>query len=203
MTVASFHGTGKKPGLLSGQGRFLSAFVERQHGTQPAELGLVLGPVLGITGVLSGFAAGHLIDYCYRTCGTLHVNLPLGRYETRFGAEVPHILVDPHLYALPPFIFIIPHLNVIFAKPTSKPLRRFAALGDFLCLMLGVAAIKAPNFDLLVVFSALGAVGASLRQGLQAVVQAESDGVRGTVQGMLESWLLTVWNGEVGLDFGT
>ena len=47
----------------------------------------------------------------------------------------------------PPFIFIIPHLNVIFAKPTSKPLRRFAALGDFLCLMLGVAAIKAPNFD--------------------------------------------------------
>ena len=69
--------------------------------------------------------------------------------------------------------------------------------------MLGVAAIKAPNFDLLVVFSALGAVGASLRQGLQAVVQAESDGVRGTVQGMLESWLLTVWNGEVGLDFGT
>jgi len=55
--------------------------------------------------------------------------------------------------------------------------------------MLGVAAIKAPNFDLLVVFSALGAVGASLRQGLQAVVQAESDGVRGTVQGMLESWL--------------
>ena len=94
-------------------------------------------------------------------------------------------------------------MNVIFAKPTSKPLRRFAALGDFLCLMLSVAAIKAPNFDLLVVFSALGAVGASLRQGLQAVVQAESDGVRGTVQGMLESWLLTVWNGEVGLDFGT
>ena len=53
--------------------------------------------------------------------------------------------------------------------------------------MMGVAAIKAPNFDLLVVFSALGAVGGSLRQGLQAVVQAESHGVRGTVQGMLES----------------
>ena len=87
------------PGLLSGQGRFLSAFVERQHGTQPAEIGLVLGPVLGITGVLSGFAAGHLIDYCYRTCGRLHVNLPLG---LQASVLVTHMLLF-HISGPPSF----------------------------------------------------------------------------------------------------
>ena len=38
-------------GLLSGQGRFLSSFVERRHGVEPAQIGLVMGPVLGVTGL--------------------------------------------------------------------------------------------------------------------------------------------------------
>ena len=58
--------------------RFLSAFVERQHHRAPRDIGLVLGPVLGSCGVLSGFAAGHLVDRCYRRWRTLRVNLPLG-----------------------------------------------------------------------------------------------------------------------------
>lgn len=65
-------------GLLSGHMRFLSAFVERQHGVDPRDIGLVLGPTLGVTGVLSGFAAGHLIDHCFNKWRTLKVNLCLG-----------------------------------------------------------------------------------------------------------------------------
>ena len=58
--------------------RFLSAFVERQHHRAPRDIGLALGPVLGVCGVLSGFGAGHLVDRCYRKWRTLRVNLPLG-----------------------------------------------------------------------------------------------------------------------------
>eukprot|EP00438_Fugacium_kawagutii_P009211 Skav205373 [mRNA] locus=scaffold4386:94607:115516:- [translate_table: standard] len=70
-----------RPGLLSGHMRFLSAFVERQHGVDPRDIGLVLGPTLGVTGVLSGFAAGHLIDHCFHRWRTLKVNLCLGAWR--------------------------------------------------------------------------------------------------------------------------
>ena len=73
--------------------RFLSAFVERQHHRAPRDIGLVLGPVLGACGVLSGFAAGHLVDRCYRRWRTLRVNLPLGR--KRVG-KIPGVI--PYLY---------------------------------------------------------------------------------------------------------
>lgn len=64
-------------GILSGQGRFLSAYVERRHRVPPSRIGLVLGPVLGTSGVLSGFLVGHGIDRCHQRHG-LTVNLPLG-----------------------------------------------------------------------------------------------------------------------------
>eukprot|EP00439_Symbiodinium_sp_Y106_P084309 s481_g25.t1 len=62
-------------GMLSGQGRFLSAFTERRHGVEAAQIGLVMGPVLGVTGVVSSFVIGHLVDRVFRRRGDLRVNL--------------------------------------------------------------------------------------------------------------------------------
>lgn len=66
-------------------------------------------------------------------------------------------------------------------------LRRLASLGDALALLLGVLAIDAPSFGRLVAWSAVGVACGALRQGLQAVIQAEGGSSnRGTLQGMLE-----------------
>ena len=62
-------------GMLSGQGRFLSAFTERRHGVEAAQIGLVMGPVLGVTGVVSSFVIGHLVDRVFRRHGDIRVNL--------------------------------------------------------------------------------------------------------------------------------
>ncbi|CAE7035063.1 cpaT [Symbiodinium natans] len=125
-------------GMLSGQGRFLSAFAERRHNVEAAGVGLVMGPVLGITGVMSSFIVGHLIDRVFRRSGDLRVNL------------------------------------------------WFASFGDAVGIMCGVAAIAAPSFALLILFTAFGVVVGCFRQGVQTVVQRLGVGRRGTVQGMLE-----------------
>jgi len=62
-------------GLLSGQGRFLSSFVERRHEVEPARIGLVMGPILGVTGVVSSFLLGHVLDHSFKRSGDIRVNL--------------------------------------------------------------------------------------------------------------------------------
>ena len=79
-----------------------------------------------------------------------------------------------------------PWFSIIFPTPVAFPLfprcappgcpvptRRLAALGDALALLLGVLAIEATSFAELVLWSALGTCSGALRQGLQAVIQAE------------------------------
>lgn len=66
----------------------------------------------------------------------------------------------------------------------SRP-RYFASFGDALGLLLGIAVFEASSFGKLVLFAALGVLAGTLRQGVQAVVQEEGTGLRGTLQGML------------------
>eukprot|EP00931_Biecheleriopsis_adriatica_P117663 TRINITY_DN93164_c0_g1_i1.p1 TRINITY_DN93164_c0_g1~~TRINITY_DN93164_c0_g1_i1.p1 ORF type:complete len:501 (+),score=105.36 TRINITY_DN93164_c0_g1_i1:124-1626(+) len=125
-------------GLLSGQGRFLSPLVQRKYGVEPAQIGLVMGPILGVTGLLGNFFGSHLVDHCYHKFHDARINLWL------------------------------------------------AAFSDLLHLLLGVAAVLAPNFSLLVFFTALATVASSLRQGVQTAVQSLSTGRRATTQSVLE-----------------
>jgi len=62
-------------GLCSGQGRFLSALAERKHGVEPERIGLVMGPILGLTGVLAAWLGGHFVDHCFAKTGDARVNL--------------------------------------------------------------------------------------------------------------------------------
>ena len=89
-------------GMLSGQGRFLSAFVERRHRVEPVEIGLVMGPVLGVTGVVSSFIVGHLVDRAFRRRADLRVNLWLASF-----GDVMAMLFGIAAIAAPSFALLI------------------------------------------------------------------------------------------------
>jgi predicted MFS family arabinose efflux permease len=62
-------------GLMSGNHRFISALAQRVHHVSAETVGLVMGVVLGITGIISAWGGGHAIDRLFHRRGDSRVLL--------------------------------------------------------------------------------------------------------------------------------
>lgn len=65
-TLRLFMASAFLSGLMSGNQRFISALVERVYRVDAQTIGLVLGVVLGSTGVVASWSGGHAVDHVFR-----------------------------------------------------------------------------------------------------------------------------------------